>query len=125
MVNGVADIAQRKEYAGTPLLPALPLVKHIPRWTNDFHSAHPRSNIEAQKVHQRVWPMQRHDNPVVPVSSSPPLSPQLDSACCSSWAFDAVVDYETTAFYIEGDTIDLCGGHATPDGVYHYHSTAG
>ncbi|CAN0546072.1 unnamed protein product, partial [Ectocarpus sp. 12 AP-2014] len=25
----------------------------------------------------------------------------------------------------EADTLDPCGGHATPTGSYHYHSTAG
>lgn len=35
------------------------------------------------------------------------------------------MDYETTAFYVEGETFDLCGGHATTDGTYHYHSTPG
>ena len=33
--------------------------------------------------------------------------------------------YEDTAFYLESDSFDLCGGHATPTGQYHYHSTAG
>lgn len=35
------------------------------------------------------------------------------------------MDYETTAFYVEGDTLDACAGHANPDGTYHYHSTPG
>lgn len=33
--------------------------------------------------------------------------------------------YENSAFYIEGKTLDICGGHATTDGWYHYHATAG
>lgn len=36
-----------------------------------------------------------------------------------------MVDYETTAFYVESDTFDLCAGHSTTEGVYHYHSTPG
>ncbi|CBJ31670.1 conserved unknown protein [Ectocarpus siliculosus] len=43
----------------------------------------------------------------------------------SAWALDAVEEYEDTAFYLEADTLDPCGGHATPTGSYHYHSTAG
>ncbi|CAB1112599.1 unnamed protein product [Ectocarpus sp. CCAP 1310/34] len=43
----------------------------------------------------------------------------------SAWAVDAVVEYEDTAFYLEADTFDPCGGHATPTGAYHYHGTAG
>ena len=42
----------------------------------------------------------------------------------SSWAVTQVVSYEDTAFYLEGDTLDVCGGHATVGGEYHYHSTA-
>ena len=38
---------------------------------------------------------------------------------------DAAVSYETSAIFLEGDTFDLCGGHATGDGIYHYHNTAG
>ena len=34
-------------------------------------------------------------------------------------------EYEDTAFYLENDTFDPCGGHATTEGTYHYHSTAG
>ncbi|CAN0031886.1 unnamed protein product, partial [Sphacelaria rigidula] len=30
-----------------------------------------------------------------------------------------------SAFAIEGDTFDLCGGHAATEGWYHYHSTPG
>ncbi|CAN0521555.1 unnamed protein product, partial [Scytosiphon promiscuus] len=30
-----------------------------------------------------------------------------------------------SAFYLEADTFDLCGGHSTAEGIYHYHSTAG
>ncbi|CAN0525188.1 unnamed protein product, partial [Laminaria digitata] len=30
-----------------------------------------------------------------------------------------------TAFFLEADTFDLCGGHATTEGTYHYHGTAG
>lgn len=33
--------------------------------------------------------------------------------------------YDESAFALEGDTFDLCGGHASPDGHYHYHSTPG
>lgn len=43
----------------------------------------------------------------------------------SSWAADKVVEYEDTAFYLESDSFDPCGGHATPSGGYHYHGTAG
>lgn len=43
----------------------------------------------------------------------------------SSWASDTVVGYKDTAFYLEADSFDLCGGHATSGGIYHYHSTAG
>lgn len=43
----------------------------------------------------------------------------------SSWARDAATSYEEAAFYLEGDTFDLCGGHATSEGWYHYHNTAG
>ena len=35
------------------------------------------------------------------------------------------MEYEDTAFYLEGATFDLCGGHATNEGIYHYHGTAG
>lgn len=35
------------------------------------------------------------------------------------------MSYETTAFVIEGDSLDLCAGHANPNGMYHYHSTPG
>lgn len=43
----------------------------------------------------------------------------------SPWARDQVLEYEDTAFYLEADTFDLCGGHSTAEGIYHYHSTAG
>lgn len=43
----------------------------------------------------------------------------------SPWARDQVVGYEDTAFCLEADTFDLCGGHSTAKGIYHYHSTAG
>lgn len=36
-----------------------------------------------------------------------------------------MISYEDTAFYLEADTFDPCGGHATTQGEYHYHSTAG
>ena len=36
-----------------------------------------------------------------------------------------MTSYEWTAFYLEGDTFDPCGGHATIEGTYHYHNTAG
>lgn len=35
------------------------------------------------------------------------------------------MSYETTAFVIEGSSLDLCGGHANPNGMYHYHCTPG
>lgn len=34
-------------------------------------------------------------------------------------------EYEDTAFYLENDIFDPCGGRATTEGTYHYHSTAG
>ena len=43
----------------------------------------------------------------------------------SAWAKNQVVEYEDTAFYLEADSFDPCGGHATAKGVYHYHGTAG
>ena len=43
----------------------------------------------------------------------------------SAWARDQVVEYEDTAFYLEADTFDPCGGHSTTKGIYHYHGTAG
>lgn len=43
----------------------------------------------------------------------------------SAWARDQVVEYEDAAFYLEADTFDLCGGHSTIEGTYHYHGTAG
>ena len=51
--------------------------------------------------------------------------PPLSLPSFSSWAVDEVEEYEDTAFYLEADTFDLCGGHSTPDGTYHYHSTPG
>ena len=36
----------------------------------------------------------------------------------SAWARDQVVEYEDTAFYLEADTFDPCGGHATTEGIY-------
>lgn len=36
-----------------------------------------------------------------------------------------MTSYEDTAFFNEVDSFDFCGGHATPKGVYHYHSTPG
>lgn len=48
------------------------------------------------------------------------------AACyTSSWARFKVVEYEDTAFYLEADAFDPCGGHATDQGSYHYHGTAG
>ena len=35
------------------------------------------------------------------------------------------MEYEDTAFYRESNSFDLCGGHSTGQGTYHYHSTAG
>ncbi|CAM9808747.1 unnamed protein product [Ascophyllum nodosum] len=46
-------------------------------------------------------------------------------ALFSSWAVDKVDEYEDTAFYLEADTFDLCGGHSNPGGIYHYHGTPG
>lgn len=43
----------------------------------------------------------------------------------SSWANPTVETYEDTAFFLEADGFDPCGGHATPTGSYHYHGTAG
>eukprot|EP00904_Undaria_pinnatifida_P008243 jgi/Undpi1/4549/HiC_scaffold_18.g07903.m1 len=43
----------------------------------------------------------------------------------SAWARDQVLEYEDTAFYLEADSFDLCGGHSTTEGTYHYHGTAG
>ncbi|CAM9687361.1 unnamed protein product [Ectocarpus fasciculatus] len=43
----------------------------------------------------------------------------------SSWAVDPVEEYEDTAFFLEADSFDPCGGHATPFGFYHYHGTPG
>lgn len=43
----------------------------------------------------------------------------------SSWAADTADSYENAAFYLEGESFDLCGGHSSPDGNYHYHNTAG
>eukprot|EP00904_Undaria_pinnatifida_P008293 jgi/Undpi1/4594/HiC_scaffold_18.g07948.m1 len=40
-------------------------------------------------------------------------------------AIEQVVEYEDTAFYRESNSFDLCGGHSTGQGTYHYHSTAG
>lgn len=36
-----------------------------------------------------------------------------------------MTEYEQTAFYNEVDSFDFCGGHATPEKAYHYHSTPG
>lgn len=36
-----------------------------------------------------------------------------------------MVDYKSTAFYLESESFDPCGGHATSTGSYHYHGTAG
>lgn len=36
-----------------------------------------------------------------------------------------MIEYEDTAFALEYDTFDLCGGHATTEGSYHYHGTPG
>ncbi|CAM9684281.1 unnamed protein product [Scytosiphon promiscuus] len=46
-------------------------------------------------------------------------------AMFGSWAVFKVEEYEDTAFYLEADTLDPCGGHANPTGTYHYHGTAG
>ncbi|CAN0316512.1 unnamed protein product, partial [Hapterophycus canaliculatus] len=46
-------------------------------------------------------------------------------AMYGSWAVSKVDEYEDTAFYLEADTLDPCGGHATPTGDYHYHGTPG
>ncbi|CAN0037142.1 unnamed protein product [Ascophyllum nodosum] len=46
-------------------------------------------------------------------------------AMFSAWATEPVTDYESTAFYLEGDTLDACGGHSTVEGWYHYHGTPG
>lgn len=40
-------------------------------------------------------------------------------------ALDPVEENEDTAFYLEADTFDPCGGHSTPTGSYHYYGTAG
>ncbi|CAM9272910.1 unnamed protein product, partial [Ectocarpus fasciculatus] len=37
----------------------------------------------------------------------------------------AATTYETSATYLEGSSFDLCGGHSTFDGTYHYHNTPG
>ncbi|CAN0060251.1 unnamed protein product, partial [Choristocarpus tenellus] len=36
-----------------------------------------------------------------------------------------VVEFEDSAYYLESDTFDLCGGHSDQSGTYHYHSTPG
>lgn len=70
-------------------------------------------------------------SPPPPLPSPPPPSrlPKTHASPidddCSSWALNTVVTYEDTAFYLEADTFDLCGGHSTVEGTYHYHSTAG
>ncbi|CAM9290192.1 unnamed protein product, partial [Ascophyllum nodosum] len=46
-------------------------------------------------------------------------------ALFSAWAVSTVTTYETTAFSLESSTFDMCGGHATALGIYHYHSTPG
>ena len=43
----------------------------------------------------------------------------------SAWATESASDLESTAFYLEWDTLDACGGHATTEGWYHYHGTPG
>ncbi|CAN0586450.1 unnamed protein product, partial [Laminaria digitata] len=44
----------------------------------------------------------------------------------SGWAgTTAATTFESSAIFLEGDTFDLCGGHATGNGIYHYHNTAG
>ncbi|CAM9981203.1 unnamed protein product, partial [Choristocarpus tenellus] len=35
------------------------------------------------------------------------------------------VSFSVSAYALESDTFDLCGGHAAPGGSYHYHSAAG
>lgn len=57
--------------------------------------------------------------------TSCPKNTKTTCAAFSSWARDTADSYENAAFYLEGDTFDLCGGHASPDGNYHYHNTAG
>ena len=61
-------------------------------------------------------------------SPPPPPPPTLDvplSPLSSPWAVNTVTTFEDTAFALESSTFDLCGGHATAKGIYHYHSTPG
>lgn len=70
-----------------------------------------------------------HTGPHHPLfHSSAYLASTPHPACSpsSSYADDrAATTYGAAATKLHGDTIDLCGGSTTIDGVYHYHNAPG
>ncbi|CBN79507.1 expressed unknown protein [Ectocarpus siliculosus] len=65
-----------------------------------------------------AYPMMSADNGTKDLSSA------SGTICMMRNGVSHVQDYFDTAFYLEADSFDPCGGHATPNGFYHYHGTA-
>ncbi|CAM9773299.1 unnamed protein product [Ectocarpus fasciculatus] len=72
-----------------------------------------------------AFPMMFADNGTKDLSSASGTIGMMRNGVSISWAVDPVEEYEDTAFFLEADSFDPCGGHATPFGFYHYHGTPG
>ncbi|CAM9272985.1 unnamed protein product, partial [Ectocarpus fasciculatus] len=116
----------------TDLLPMTRTLKTTTGCPNHVHysidgGVAPKQEASSVEINGQPWFRGGPDRSTNLSDVSGPVGMMMNGvAVYSSYADDrAATTYGAAATKLHGDTIDLCGGSTTADGVYHYHNAPG